>query len=211
MAFPWIEFATILGAFSIGAISPGPDFAMVLRQSISHGRAAAIVTSSGIATAILVHGTYTILGLGLIISRSVFLFSVLKYAGAAYLIWLGLAALRAPPPVAPKGLNASSRTEMSWIKAFSIGFLTNLLNPKAALFFLSLFTTLVSTTTPMAIKGFYFLAMAAVLFVWFALVSLFFTAPKVRSGFYGMGQWFNRASGVVLILLALSLALAQKN
>ena len=208
--FNWVEFITIVGAFGIGAVSPGPDFAMVLRQSISHGRKAAIYTSAGIATAILVHGTYTLLGLGLIISQSIVLFSFLKYAGAAYLIWLGVKAIMAPPPVAPDNIDIISHEDMSARKAFGIGFLTNLLNPKAALFFLALFSTLVSAATPILDKGIYFVAMAGILFVWFTLVSLFFTTPHVRAGFYRMGVWFNRITGFALILLALKLAVAQK-
>ena len=210
MDFPWVEFVTIVGAFGIGAVSPGPDFAMVLRQSIAHGRATAIFTSAGVASAILVHGVYTLLGLGLIISQSIVLFSVIKFAGAAYLIWLGFKAISAPPPVAPKDLERFAHETMGPGKAFGVGFLTNLLNPKAALFFLALFSTLVSAATPMLYKGIYFLSMALLLFVWFTLVSLFFTTPKVRAGFYRMGVWFNRATGVALILLALKLAVAQK-
>jgi len=211
MNFPWIEFVTILGAFTIGAISPGPDFAMVLRQSVNHGRRTAIITSAGIGSAIVVHGTYTILGLGLIISRSIFLFSLLKYVGAAYLLWLGLAALRAAKPGPPEIIKTRTGRKNSWYKAFSIGFLTNLLNPKAVLFFVALFSVLVSAQTALIWQAVYIAAMAGVLFVWFTLVSLFFTAPAVRSRFYGMGQWFNRVSGVALILLALRLALTQKN
>ncbi len=208
--FPWVEFATIVFAFGIGAISPGPDFAMVLRQSIAHGRSTAIITSAGISTAILVHGTYTLLGLGLIISQSIMLFNVLKYAGAAYLVWLGVRAILAPAPKAPGDLDELRHESMGAGQAFGIGFLTNLLNPKAALFFLSLFSTLVSATTPLVYKGLYFVVMAVMLFVWFALVSVFFTTPKIRAGFYRMGIWFNRVTGAALILLALRLAVAQK-
>lgn len=210
MEFNWVEFIAIVGAFGIGAISPGPDFAMVLRQSIGHGRTPAIYTSSGIAAAILVHGTYTLLGLGLIISQSIVLFTLLKYAGAAYLIWLGVKAIMAPPPVAPKDIDTLRQENMGVGKAFGIGFLTNLLNPKAALFFLALFSTLVSASTPILDRGIYFVTMAMLLFVWFTLVSLFFTTPKVRNGFYRMGVWFNRATGFALIMLALKLAVAQK-
>jgi len=212
--FPWVEFLTILGAFFIGAISPGPDFAMVLRQSIGHGRGTAIITSAGIGSAILVHGTYTVLGLGLLVSQSAMLFGVLKYAGAAYLVWLGVNALRAPGPHLqgnPENLENPAFLKMRGIKAFLIGFMTNLLNPKAALFFLALFTSVVSAQTPLKWQALYIVAMAVVLFVWFSLVSVFFTAPKVRAGFYRLGAWFNRVTGAALILLALKLALAQKN
>lgn len=211
MEFPWVEFLALMVAFGIGAVSPGPDFAMVLRQSIAHGRQAAIATSAGIASAVLVHGAYTLLGVGLVVSQSLLLFSILKYVGAAYLIWLGISALRAPAPKAPDDLDAAPRREMGIAKAYGIGFLTNLLNPKAVLFFLSLFTTLVSAATPMATKGFYVGVMSLMLFVWFVLVSLFFTTPKIRGGFYRMGQWFNRATGAALILLAIRVAVTQRD
>lgn len=210
MAFPVVEFITILGAFGLGAISPGPDFAMVLRQSVVHGRAAAIFTSAGIATAILVHGTYTLLGLGLIISQSLLLFSVLKYAGAAYLIWLGVGALRAPPPKLPADIAQSSSEQPHRSGAFAVGFFTNLLNPKVALFFLALFTTLVSADTLLVFKTIYIGAMAGLLFIWFSIVSFVFTTRKIREGFYRTGVWFNRVTGVALILLALRLAVTQK-
>lgn len=211
MPFPWIEFLSLMLAFGIGAVAPGPDFAMVLRQSIAHGRQPAIATSAGIASAILVHGAYTLLGIGLIVSQSILLFSVLKYAGAAYLIWLGISAFRAPAPQPPQDFDAAPRREMGMAKAYGIGFLTNLLNPKAVLFFLSLFTTLVSAGTWIGFKIGYVAAMSMMLFVWFTLVSLFFTAPSVRGGFYRMGQWFNRATGAALIFLAIRVALTQRH
>ncbi|VAW21149.1 hypothetical protein MNBD_ALPHA11-400 [hydrothermal vent metagenome] len=210
MTFPLVEFLTILGAFGIGAISPGPDFAMVLRQSIAHGRSTAIVTSAGIASAILVHGTYTVLGLGLIVAQSLILFTILKFAGAAYLIWLGISALRAPAPKEVANIDGEQGAAQSWIKAFSIGFLTNLLNPKAVLFFVALFSVLVSAQTAIIWQGVYIISMALMLLIWFVLVSLFFTAPSIRAGFYRMGKWFNRISGVALILLALRLLVSQR-
>ncbi|MBU1176494.1 MAG: LysE family transporter [Alphaproteobacteria bacterium] len=213
MSFPFFEFATLMATFSVAAISPGPDFAMVVRQSIVHGRRTAILTSAGIASAILVHGTYTILGIGLVVTQSLLLFNLLKLAGAAYLLWLGISAIRAPAPKAPAALAAASpaQPEIGAARAFVIGFLTNLLNPKAMLFFLSLFTTLVDAHTAVVVKSAYVGAMSAILFVWFALVSLFFTTPSVRAGFYRMGQWFNRVTGAALIFLAIRVAVTQRN
>src|SRR5690606_411801 len=69
MDFPWFEFLGLMLAFGINAVIPGADFAMVLRQSVVHGRREALLTSAGIATAILVHGTYTLLGVGVIVGQ----------------------------------------------------------------------------------------------------------------------------------------------
>ena len=210
MTFPWLEFAALMLAFGINAVIPGADFAMVLRQSIAHGRRAALFTSAGIATSILVHGSYTLLGIGVIVSQSLLAFNIIKWIGAAYLVWLAISALRgpAPQPPAEDDLAAAKRGDFA---AFALGFLTNLLNPKAVLFFLALFTTLVSAHTGGDIKVLYVLCMSLMLFAWFALVSVFFTTPSVRQGFFRFGRWFNRVTGITFIVLAVRVALAQQH
>ena len=210
MTFPWLEFAALMLAFGINAVIPGADFAMVLRQSIAHGRRAALFTSAGIATSILVHGSYTLLGIGVIVGQSLMLFNIIKWIGAAYLVWLAISALRSPAPQPPAedDLAAAKRGDFA---AFALGFLTNLLNPKAVLFFLALFTTLVSAHTGGDIKVLYVLCMSLMLFAWFALVSVFFTTPSVRQGFFRFGRWFNRVTGITFIVLAVRVALAQQH
>ncbi len=93
----WREFSQVALAHLLAVASPGPDFALVLRQSLTHGRRTALWTSLGIGTAILLHVTYSLLGLGLLIRSSALWFGVVKYAGAAYIAWLGVSALRARP------------------------------------------------------------------------------------------------------------------
>jgi len=210
MNFPWLEFAGLMLAFGINAVIPGADFAMVLRQSIARDRRAALFTSAGIATSILVHGSYTLLGVGVIVGQSLLLFNILKWAGAAYLVWLAISALRSAPPKAPQIADISLAKSSDWA-AFGLGFLTNLLNPKAVLFFLALFTSLVSAHTGGDIKVLYVLSMSMMLFAWFALVSFFFTTERVRQGFFRLGRWFNRVTGITFILLAVRVAIAQQH
>lgn len=209
MDFPWLEFAGLMLAFGINAVIPGADFAMVLRQSVAHGRRAALFTSAGVAVSLLVHGTYTLLGVGVIVAQSLLLFNVLKWLGVAYLVWLAIAALRSPPPQPPADLDEVG-TRRGDMAAFGLGFLTNLLNPKAVLFFLALFTSLVSVHTDGQIKLIYVLSMALMLFTWFALVSVFFTTPSVKQGFFRAGRWFNRITGITFLALAVRVALAQQ-
>jgi RhtB (resistance to homoserine/threonine) family protein len=210
VGFPWLEFLGLMLAFGINAVIPGADFAMVLRQSIAHGRRAALFTSAGIATSILVHGSYTLLGVGMIVGQSLLLFNILKWAGAAYLVWLAISALRSAPPTPPDEADVASARRGDFA-AFALGFLTNLLNPKAVLFFLALFTTLVSAHTQMDIKAIYVVAMSIMLFAWFALVSIFFTTASVRQSFFKLGRWFNRVTGITFIALAIRVAVAQQH
>ncbi|QYO75940.1 LysE family translocator [Devosia salina] len=209
MDFPWFEFLGLMLAFGINAVIPGADFAMVLRQSVVHGRREALLTSAGIATSILVHGTYTLLGVGVIVGQSLLLFNILKWAGAAYLVWLAIAALRSPPPQPPVVAEGAVARKGD-MAAFALGFLTNLLNPKAVLFFLALFTSLVSMHTAGQVKVIYVGSMSLMLFAWFALVSVFFTTPSVRQGFFRVGRWFNRVTGITFLALAVRVALAQQ-
>ena len=209
MDFPWLEYAGLMLAFGINAVIPGADFAMVLRQSVVHGRRAALFTSAGIASSILVHGTYTLLGVGVIVGQSLLLFNILKWLGVAYLVWLAISALRSPPPQPPSEMDAAGARRGDFA-AFALGFLTNLLNPKAVLFFLALFTSLVSIHTPGEAKLIYVGSMSLMLFAWFALVAVFFTTPSVRQAFFRVGRWVNRVTGLTFLALAVRVALAQQ-
>ncbi|AYD02801.1 LysE family translocator [Neorhizobium sp. NCHU2750] len=203
-----IELISLMAIFSFAIVSPGADLAMVMRQAIMQGRRQAIITSFGIGTSLMFHVTYTILGLGLIISQSVYLFNIVKWLGVAYLIYIGIKALRAGKTeitVAPEASDNQPRKQ-SALKAFTLGFAANALNPKPVFFFLSIFSTVVSAHTPMAIKFGYGLVMATCLIVWFVGVSTFMTTPRMRAAFSRASKWIDRTSGVVFIALGLKLA-----
>lgn len=206
------EFAGLMAVFAVLMVVPGADFVMVVRQSVVHGRRAAIFTSFGIGVSLLFHVSYTILGIGLIVSKSLLLFSLIKWAGAAYLVYLGIKALRAGP-MEMVSVEAQEGTgqpkEISALRCFLMGFVTNALNPKAVLFFLPLFTAMVSHETPAAVKGVYGLLMAVVLIAWFVGVSMFFTMASVRERFVAWGRWFNKATGMIFIGLGVKLATVQ--
>ncbi|MGE6786161.1 LysE family translocator [Ensifer adhaerens] len=204
----FLELASLMAIFAFAIVSPGADLAMVMRQSIVHGRRPAIITSFGIGTSLMFHVTYTILGLGLIISQSIYLFNIVKWCGVAYLLYIGIKALRAGQTeikVDHTEGNGSVRGQ-SAAKAFGLGFAANALNPKPVFFFLSIFSTVVSAHTPILVKFGYGLVMASCLILWFVGVSLFMTTPRMRAAFTRASKWIDRASGVVFIALGLKLA-----
>ncbi|HXV29877.1 MAG TPA: LysE family transporter [Sinorhizobium sp.] len=202
------EFASLMAIFSFAIISPGADLAMVMRQSLVHGRRSAIITAFGIGASLMFHVTYTILGLGLIISQSIYLFNIVKWCGVAYLLYIGVKALRAGQTeiAVEAGEAVGTGKRQSALKAFGLGFLANALNPKAVFFFLSIFSTVVSAHTPMMVKFGYGLVMASALILWFVGVSLFMTTPRMRAAFTRASKWIDRASGLVFIALGLKLA-----
>lgn len=204
-----IELISLMAIFSFAIVSPGADLAMVMRQALVHGRRQAIITSFGIGTALMFHVSYTILGLGLIISQSVYLFNIVKWLGVAYLVYIGVKALKAGRTeisVAADGQVDGVKRGQSALKAFTLGFAANALNPKPVFFFLSIFSTVVGAHTPMAIKFGYGLVMATCLIIWFVGVSTFMTTPRMRAAFSRASKWIDRTSGVVFIALGIKLA-----
>jgi RhtB (resistance to homoserine/threonine) family protein len=215
MTHYWSEFLFVALAHLGAVASPGPDFAMVLRQSITFGRRTAIWTSVGIGTGIFLHVTYSLLGIGLLVRSSVLAFDILKWLGAVYLAWIGQKALRARPfggGPAAGGAAASGPTGAPQTPtrraAYVTGFLTNVLNPKATLFFVALFSVGINPHTPVLIQSAYGVWMALATMGWFTLVSLFFSQDRVRTAFLRCGHWFERAMGVILLALGVRLALA---
>lgn len=202
----WSEFLLVATAHLLAVASPGPDFALVLRQSINHGRPTAVWTSIGIGTGILFHVTYSLLGLALLIKNSALGFDLVKYAGALYLTWVGLKALRTPPRRVD-ALNPMPAPAPSHRGAFLTGFLVNVLNPKAMLLFIALFSVVVSPATPLLIQAGYGLWMTVTTMAWFCLVSVGFTQPRVRRAFLRSGHWFDRVTGALFLAFAVRLVL----
>ena len=200
-----IEFGKVAAAHLLAVVSPGPDFAVVVRQSLGYGRRIGIATSVGVGAAILLHVTYSLLGIGLLIKGSETWFDSLRFAGAAYIAWIGLKALRTKRNEEGVERSAQLRDGPTWKAAFSTGFLTNALNPKATLFFIALFATVISATTPKWIQAGYGLWMALATIAWFSLVSGVITRANVRHRFVKYGHWVSWALGAVLIGFALSL------
>ncbi len=208
----WQEFLVIASAHILAVASPGPDFAIVMRQSLVFGRKPAIITSIGIGLAIFVHVAIALIGVGALIKSTPWLFTSIKIAGALYLGYIGFQAIRAKKPDGEqKSLETSSSETMPLIRAFRQGFITNVLNPKATLFFFSLFTSLVNVTTPLKIQTLYGIWMAFATGAWFITLSFLLSHRKVRQFFANFGYWIDRILGVFLIALAFILVFAKVN
>ncbi|QII99960.1 LysE family translocator [Stutzerimonas balearica] len=205
----WMEFLTVALVHLLAVASPGPDFAVVVRESVTQGQRAGLWTALGVGSGIFVHIAYSLLGIGLIVSQSILLFNLFKWLAAGYLVYLGWKALRARPQLEAATLTAGPVPTRRARQAFAVGFVTNGLNPKATLFFLSLFTVVISHDTPLAVQAGYGLYLACATTLWFCLVAWLFSRDRVRAGFARMGHWFDRVTGAVLIALGARLALSE--
>lgn len=207
------ELLIVAGAHLLAVMSPGPDFAMVLKMALVNGRSSALWGSLGVALGILVHVLYSIIGIALVISQSIVLFNTIKLLGAAYLVWIGVKALRSKPASSSEDPLVSQQPEavgMQPLEALRVGFVTNVLNPKATLFFLSLFTQVIGASTPLWLKTAYGIEMALATFAWFAVVSIVMTRPLVQKRFIKIKHHVDRVFGGLLVALGLRVALGDR-
>jgi RhtB (resistance to homoserine/threonine) family protein len=204
------------GFFTIGVlqllavISPGPDFAIIVKNTLAYSRRIGIVTTIGITAGVMFHLSYCLLGLAIIISQSIMLFTFVKYLGAGYLIFVGLKSL-----IVKTSSNctpiAHSQSALSAGKAFRQGLLCNLLNPKATLFFLGLFTLVVNPHTSLTIQFGYALEIIIITFTWFTLLAMLLTQPAVQRRLSGFQNIINKVIGALLIVFGSELAFFQRH
>ena len=188
-------------------VSPGPDMALVLRNTLVSGRRAGLQTSMGVLCGNLVHITYCMLGIGVLISRSIVAFSVLKYAGAAYLIYLGITSFRSNA----RTLDAEAISVQPRERAcFGQGFVNNILNPKGTLFYLGVFTTLINPGTSASTMAVLVLSMMLVSASFWLVFVYALDRQSIRDLIDRSQKTIDRLFGVVLCLLGLRVALASR-
>lgn len=207
-----MRYFALIGTVTIihllAAISPGPDFIMAVKNSLTYSRKTGIWTAVGFSLGITVHIFYGLAGLALVISQSILLFNAIKLLGAAYLIYIGIKSLFSKSSEI-KIEEQEKKTDIKPFSAVKIGFLTNVLNPKATLFFLSLFTLVISPSTPFHILAILSMIMIINTALWFSLVAIFFTQKNIRSIFNKFQGIFNKVFGSILIALGIKVALAK--
>lgn len=200
------ELLAVITITLLAVISPGPDFAMVTRNSLTLSRRAGLLTALGIGLGVLVHVSYTLVGVGLLIQQSLWLFGAIKLLGAAYLIFLGVKMLREQPDA----MHDDGRlVPLSDWAALRTGFLTNALNPKTTVFIVSLFVQVVRQDTPLPVQIAYGAFISAAHIVWFCLVAWFFSAGVVRGRLLAARHVIDRAFGGLLLGFGVLLATAR--
>jgi threonine/homoserine/homoserine lactone efflux protein len=193
-----MEFFTVALLHFFAVSSPGPDFILVTRQAIKLGRKAAIYTSLGIGIGILIHSLAAIMGLTLIISSNPYLFLCMKLAASLYLFYLGLMSII---QTSETGNEIESR-DSSELNSFLIGFITNVLNPKAIIFFVTLFSIVLNNSTSAALLTIDGLYMSAATFLWFLLISYVFTNKNLIEKYFYVLPSFEKIIGILLIIIA---------
>ncbi len=184
----------------LGAMSPGPSLAVVLKQTVNNSRRHGLLTSWTHAAGVGLWAFATVTGLSLLISQYTQLFTLITWAGAAYLAWIGVQAIRAGSAGA---LNVATSQQVSLLQAGREGFLISLLNPKLAIFFTALFSQFVSADASQSDQLILVATATLVDGLWYTLVCLVLSKGSVLTRLQRNSQWINRITGLVLLALAI--------
>jgi RhtB (resistance to homoserine/threonine) family protein len=210
------HFGLFLVAVFLLNVTPGPDTAYIVGRSVSQGRAAGLMSALGISAGCCVHSLACAFGLTAILAASATAFTVIKFVGAIYLIYLGVRLVFAKPADGASQAAGAQRTPAapkSMRQLFLQGFWTNVLNPKVVLFFVSFFPQFVSTGTDHKVMAFLALGVVFVLMstVWNSFVAWIAGSVTRRfSGKPGVKKWLDRVVGSAFVGLGLKLATASR-
>ena len=193
----------------MAVMSPGPDLVICIKPTLKYSRAIGIWTALGFACGVLVHITYCLLGIALLISQSILLFNIVKLIGAAYLIYLGVKALFAKSDSKLDFEVTATKKELKPWQAWRDGFLTNLLNPKVTLYFLGFFSVMIPPDLPFSTILVITLTLFFLTLAWFSFVATVMTVKPIRDKFLRIEKRADQVFGGILILLGLKVATAK--
>ena len=209
--FGIINFEAFLIAGLVLNLTPGADTMYILGRSIAQGKKAGILSALGISTGAIFHIVFATLGLSIILAKSATAFEIVKYLGAAYLIFLGLKTIFKKAD--GKFVLSNESEIVNYRKIYLSGVLTNILNPKVALFFLAFLPQFidpnyVQSSLPFLILGITFLLTGT---IWCLILALFASklSDRIRKN-YKIKMWLDKITGGIFVGLGIKLALMKK-
>lgn len=200
-------FLAGLAVLALLTISPGADMALVAKITLERGRRDALLATLGICSGLLVHATASALGLSVILATSAEAFTVVKLAGAAYLVYLGVQALRS----SFRQESVAALTPRRATSPFAQGLLSNVLNPKVAVFYLTFMPQFMSPGDNVLSRSLAFAVAHGIMGVaWLTAYAYVLSRISVVLGRSGVRRWLERVTGGVLVALGLRLALERR-
>ncbi len=212
---PYFSKFLTLAIIQVFAIfSPGPDFALVVRSSLIYSRTIAFFNVIGIILAVAVHILYNILGMGILIEKFPVVLQGIKIIGSLYLSYLGFqAVLSGYKNYQDRKINnkndlfkqKNKAEKISSYSAFRNGLFTNIFNPKAIIFFVSIFTTVIEKTTPMPVMILYGVEIVITGFLCFSTIIYLFSIDKIRKVFSNSTHWVELITGLIFIVISIKI------
>ncbi|WP_110457764.1 LysE family translocator [Shewanella algidipiscicola] len=192
---------------TVALASPGPDFALVVKLATQTQRKTALASALGLAVAITLHTLLSLTGISLIITSAENVYIAIQLIGASYLAWMGLGAIREAITHWQDKLQLqvipTSHRELTMLQGFTQGLSTNLLNPKAMVFFITLFSTLISPTVNIETKVAVTLLMFLLSLIWFSLIALVLSKPVIQQKMQRATPMINLITGLLFVSVTL--------
>jgi len=202
------EFLAFLLAIGVLTVTPGVDTLMVIRNSLRGGQQHGWITSLGICCGLFVHALVSAAGLSFILAQSALAFSIMKWLGAAYLIWLGWQSIRNDRQVLTVDAGDPAGVRVSCWQVLREGFFSNVLNPKTAVFYLAFLPQFIQVGDPVLLKSLWMALLHFVLaFSWQGVVVMLVNLIRLLLQRGQLKVWLDRFAGVVLIGLGARLGL----
>jgi RhtB (resistance to homoserine/threonine) family protein len=199
--FEWLLFA---GITLLGAMIPGANMAIVLRNTLGRGRRAGFFTAAGLATALLIHASLSLVGIATLISQSPGLYAGIRWLGSAYLLYMGVVyLLSSRKDQNPDNESAAASSQHS----FLAGLMISLFNPKVLLFFMAMFSQVLQQDHDWPALMLYGLTPVSIELAWLSLVVMLLTRPAVQQALARARQRIEGAIGVTLMALGIKVGL----
>ncbi|MBU3217368.1 LysE family translocator (plasmid) [Clostridium estertheticum] len=188
----------------LAGLSPGSDFFIVMKNSLGYGKKIGIASAIGVGTALIIHASYTILGLALILQKYIYVFKFIQISGACYLAFLGIQAIISTFSLKGENFESSETVSESktFLQGFKNGFLCNILNPKTFLFFLSIFSQFITSNTPIWVECIYGLEIVLTIGGWFVFLSVMISTKFFCRIYKKCRKWLDRFFGGLLLYFA---------
>lgn len=202
-------FLSVMTVHFIALMSPGPDFFFVSQTAVSRSRKEAMLGVLGITAGVMVWAAVALLGLNLILAKMAWLHSIIMVGGGLYLCWMGFQMLRGALKKETANSDAPQVELAAGGRSFVKGLLTNLANPKAIIYFGSVFSLFVGDSVGASARWGIFVLIVVETFAWFTLVASVFALPRVRRGYQRMAKWIDGVAGALFAGFGIHLIISR--
>uniref|UniRef100_UPI0040486E6B LysE family translocator n=1 Tax=Vibrio anguillarum TaxID=55601 RepID=UPI0040486E6B len=198
--------ATLAGVHFMALLSPGPDVALVVQNSTRYGRRTGVFIALGLSCGIVIHSLLSLTGISYLVHKQPALFAMVQLAGGGYLFYLGLGALKSiyttwRSPQAVGVNNERYKLIENQRQAFSRGFITNIFNPKALVFFISLMSSLVPVGMSFSGKGIALLILWGLSFMWFSSLAWMLSTARLQKRLQSLTVYIDAVCGIIFTLI----------
>lgn len=202
-------FLTVAAVHLLALISPGPDFFFVSQSAVSRSRKEAMLGVLGITAGVMVWAGVALLGLHIILEKMAWLHNIIMVGGGLYLCWMGYQMLRGALKKSAASTDEPQVELARGGQSFIKGLLTNLANPKAIIYFGSVFSLFVGDNVGSGERWGIFLLIALETFAWFTLVASLFALPAMRRGYQRMAKWIDGVAGALFAGFGIHLIISR--